>query len=75
MLGSIRLRRSNETGRKQTVIVITTKFERIDKRFANEVLNIWFSHLMKELCNFILKYIDCPPSDCMFITVVAYTKS
>ena len=33
----------------------TMKFETIDKRFANGVLNVWFSYTIKELRNFVLK--------------------
>lgn len=37
----------------------TIKFEATDGEFLNEALNVWFSHLMKELSNFVLKYIGC----------------
>lgn len=32
------------------------KLKTIDRKFANEVLNVWSSHFTKELCYSILKY-------------------
>ena len=30
------------------------KIDTIDGGFTNEVLNVWFSQFLKELCNFVL---------------------
>lgn len=49
----------------------TMKFEAIDGGFTNEVLNVWFSHFMKNLSIILCRAIICLFAiDRSFITVV-----
>ena len=52
----------------------TIKFETIDRHFANEILNVWYSRFIKQLYNFVFTYSRLFPHVFPFTTMVVAEK-